>query len=78
MTATVAAPVDAAALLHRMVEIESVSGGEAELAGCLALELADRGFDVQLDAAGNLIAAWGDGARSTALVGHLEDRKSVV
>ena len=43
-----------------------------QLGDGLALELADRGFDVELDAAGNLIAAWGDGARSTALVGHLD------
>jgi LysW-gamma-L-lysine carboxypeptidase len=64
--------VNVAELLTAMVAIPSTSGDEAALATMLVPRLRDAGFDVQVDAAGNVVAAWGDGAETIALVGHLD------
>ncbi len=64
--------VDVAELLTAMVAIPSVSGDEAALAAMLVARLRDAGFDVHVDAAGNVVAAWGDGPETIALVGHID------
>ena len=38
----------------------------------LRLRCRDAGFDVDVDAAGNVVAAWGDGPETIALVGHMD------
>ena len=64
--------IDVAELLTAMVAVPSVSGDEDAVATLLAVRLRDAGFDVDVDAAGNVVAAWGDGAETIALVGHLD------
>jgi [amino group carrier protein]-lysine/ornithine hydrolase len=64
--------VDGVELLTDMVRIDSVSGGESRLAELLAERLASLGFGTRVDAAGNLIATWGDGDHHCALIGHLD------
>lgn len=60
-------------LLHRMVEIPSVSGDEKRLAHFLVDELRDWGFTTYLDEAGNAIARRGDpDAPMILLTGHLD------
>ena len=66
------ASIDAVGTLTDMLRIESVSGAEHALAHWMVGVLDGAGFAVELDAAGNVIATWGDGAVSTALVGHLD------
>jgi acetylornithine deacetylase len=68
-----AAPAPDLELLTRAVEISSVSGDEAELAGYLAGWCADRGIDATVDAAGNLVATRGRGRpHRLLLLGHLD------
>jgi [amino group carrier protein]-lysine/ornithine hydrolase len=64
--------VDVVDLLTAMLSVPSVSGDEEALAAMLVWRLLDAGFDVDVDAAGNVIAAWGDGPETIALVGHLD------
>ena len=64
--------VDVVELLTAMLAVPSVSGDEDALAAMLVWRLLDAGFDVDVDAAGNVIAAWGDGPETIALVGHLD------
>jgi LysW-gamma-L-lysine carboxypeptidase len=64
--------VDVAELLTAMVAIPSISADEAALATMLVARLGDAGFDAHIDAAGNVIAAWGDGPETIALVGHID------
>jgi len=66
------AGVDAAELLTAMLSVPSPSGGEDALVALLASRLLAAGFDVDVDAVGNVIAGWGDGPRTIALVGHLD------
>jgi LysW-gamma-L-lysine carboxypeptidase len=66
------ASIDAVGTLMDMLRIESVSGAEQELARWLVDVLEDAGFAVSINAAGNVIAGWGDGPVCTALVGHLD------
>jgi LysW-gamma-L-lysine carboxypeptidase len=68
----VTAELDGAALLADMLDIDSPSGGEAALASFLVPRLEAIGFDVHIDAAGNLHAAWGAGDTTVALVGHMD------
>ena len=42
------------------------------MASMLVSRLLRAGFDVDVDAAGNVVAAWGDGPETIALVGHLD------
>jgi LysW-gamma-L-lysine carboxypeptidase len=64
--------LDVANLLTAMLSVPSVSGDEEALAAMLVWRLLDAGFDVEVDAVGNVIAAWGDGPETIALVGHLD------
>ena len=64
--------IDAAELLTAMAAVPSVSGDEEALAALLVSRLFAAGFDVEVDAAGNVVAAWGEGPRTIALVGHLD------
>ena len=64
--------VDVVELLNAMLAVPSVSGDEEALAAMLVWRLLDAGFDVDVDAVGNVIAAWGDGPETIALVGHLD------
>jgi LysW-gamma-L-lysine carboxypeptidase len=66
------ASVDAVGTLTEMLRMDSVSGNEQALASWLAEVLDGAGFDVTLDAAGNVIATCGTGPVRTALVGHLD------
>jgi len=68
-----AAPAPDLELLTRAVQISSVSGDEAELAGYLAGWCAERGIDAAVDAAGNLVATRGRGGpHRLLLLGHLD------
>jgi [amino group carrier protein]-lysine/ornithine hydrolase len=64
--------IDVVDLLTAMLAVPSVSGDEDALAAMLVWRLLDAGFDVDVDAAGNVIGAWGDGPETIALVGHLD------
>jgi [amino group carrier protein]-lysine/ornithine hydrolase len=64
--------VDVVDLLTAMLSVPSMSGDEDALAAMLVWRLLAAGFDVDVDAAGNVIAAWGDGPETIALVGHLD------
>ena len=64
--------MDATGLLSEMLAVPSPSGGEDALAALLASRLLTAGFDVTIDGAGNVVAGWGDGPRTIALVGHLD------
>ncbi len=64
--------VDAAELLTAMLAVPSPSGGEDALAALLVSRLLAAGFGVDVDAVGNIVAGWGDGPRTIALVGHLD------
>ncbi|HEY8674068.1 MAG TPA: M20/M25/M40 family metallo-hydrolase [Candidatus Dormibacteraeota bacterium] len=64
--------VDVVDLLTAMLAVPSVSGDEDALSAMLVWRLLDAGFDVDVDAVGNVIAAWGDGPETIALVGHVD------
>jgi len=64
--------IDAAELLTALVSVPSISGDEDAVASMLSLRLRDAGFDAEVDAAGNIVAAWGDGPETIALVGHMD------
>jgi [amino group carrier protein]-lysine/ornithine hydrolase len=64
--------VDVAELLTAMLSVPSPSGEEDAVASLLVSRLLRAGFDVDVDAAGNVVAAWGDGPETVALVGHVD------
>ena len=64
--------VDVAELLTAMLSVPSESGQEDAVASLLASMLLRAGFDVDVDAAGNVVATWGDGPETVALVGHID------
>jgi [amino group carrier protein]-lysine/ornithine hydrolase len=64
--------VDVAELLCAILAVPSPSGQEEAVASLLVSRLLRAGFDVDVDAAGNVIAAWGDGPETIALVGHVD------
>ena len=64
--------IDVAELLTEMLSVPSPSGDEEALASLLVSRLLRAGFDVDVDAAGNVVAAWGDGRETVALVGHID------
>jgi len=59
-------------LVEKLVRIASRSGQEDEVARLLVSELATRGFEAQLDPAGNAVGIIGRGSRQIYLVGHLD------
>ncbi|MGA7987880.1 MAG: [LysW]-lysine hydrolase [Candidatus Dormiibacterota bacterium] len=67
-----ATAVDVVELLTAMLAVPSVSGNEGLLAEMLVTRLDAAGFDAELDDAGNVIAGWGSGPETLALVGHLD------
>ena len=64
--------VDVAELLTAMLSVPSPSGEEDAMASLLVSRLLRAGFDVDVDAAGNVVAAWGAGPETIALVGHID------
>jgi [amino group carrier protein]-lysine/ornithine hydrolase len=66
------ARVDVAELLTAMLSVPSPSGQEDAMASLLVSRLLRTGFEVDVDPAGNVVAAWGDGPETVALVGHLD------
>jgi LysW-gamma-L-lysine carboxypeptidase len=64
--------IDVVELLTAMLAVPSVSGNEGRLAAMLVPCLQAAGFDADVDDAGNVIAAWGSGPETIALVGHLD------
>lgn len=68
--------MDAIALLRRMVEIESLSGAEEELARFLVDAMAELGFDARIDEAGNAVGVRrgpsAERERSIVLLGHMD------
>jgi LysW-gamma-L-lysine carboxypeptidase len=64
--------VDVAELLTAMLSVPSESGQEDAVASLLVSRLLRAGFDVDVDAAGNVVAGWGDGPETVALVGHVD------
>jgi [amino group carrier protein]-lysine/ornithine hydrolase len=64
--------IDVGELLSAMLSVPSPSGQEDAVASLLVSRLLRAGFDVDVDAAGNVVAAWGDGPETIALVGHLD------
>jgi LysW-gamma-L-lysine carboxypeptidase len=71
-TAAEATGIDVAELLLEMLGVPSPSGGESDLALLLTARLSAEGFDVRVDDAGNVVAEWGSGAETVALVGHMD------
>src|ERR1017187_1921666 len=64
--------IDVAELLTAMLSVPSPSGQEDAVASLLVSRLLHAGVDVDGDAAGNVVAAWGDGPGTIALVGHVD------
>lgn len=64
--------MDPLALLRRMVEIPSPSGGEGPLAAFLVETMAGLGFTAEVDPAGNAVGILGDGPTEIVLLGHLD------
>jgi [amino group carrier protein]-lysine/ornithine hydrolase len=64
--------IDVAELLTAMLSVPSPSGQEEAMASLLVSRLLRAGFDVDVDAAGNVVAGWGDGPETIALVGHID------
>lgn len=59
-------------LLHGLVTIESLSGGEGEAVSYLVAEMTRRGLDAHIDAAGNAVGTVGSGERHVVLLGHID------
>ncbi len=64
--------MDPVALLHRMVEIPSLSGQEAALAAFLVETMRGLGFQASIDQAGNAVGILGDGPMEIVLLGHMD------
>lgn len=59
-------------LLRGLIAIPSLSGQEADAVAYLCQEMAARGFDTHVDAAGNAIGTIGQGKRQIVLLGHID------
>ncbi|MDQ3044726.1 MAG: [LysW]-lysine hydrolase [Chloroflexota bacterium] len=70
--AAVHASRDDVELLHGLVAIESLSGGEGEAVTYLCDAMAQRGFRVERDRVGNAIGSVGCGERHIVLLGHID------
>lgn len=60
------------ALLHQLVEIESLSGAEDAAVGFLIGQMEERGFQAEHDRAGNAVGVIGSGERRVVLLGHID------
>lgn len=65
-------------LLRQMVEIQSPSGHECELARFLVREMADLGFRSWVDEVGNAVGELGDGPQEVLLLGHMDTVPGVI
>lgn len=63
---------DDVALLHGLVQVESLSGGERAAVDYLVAEMIRRGFDASVDAAGSAVGHIGSGDRHVVLLGHID------
>ena len=71
--ATLAAPAaDDVDLLHRLVEIPSLSDEEGAAVAELCRQMASRGFRTRVDNAGSAIGEIGHGERRVVLLGHID------
>jgi len=70
--------MDPVALLHRMVEIPSLSAEEAALAAFLVETMRGLGFQASIDEAGNAVGVLGDGPMEIVLLGHMDTVPGVV
>lgn len=70
--------MDPVSLLHRMVEIPSLSGEEGALAAFLVETMRSLGFQASVDEAGNAVGILGDGPREIVLLGHMDTVPGVV
>ncbi len=59
-------------LLRRLVEIESLSDHEGEAVAELVRQMDARGFETEIDNAGNAIGRIGSGDRHVVLLGHID------
>ncbi len=59
-------------LLHGLVAIPSLSGEESAAVRYLTGEMANRGFETEIDGAGNAIGRIGSGDRHVILLGHID------
>ena len=59
-------------LLHGLVAIPSLSGGESDAVRYLTGEMDRLGFQTEVDAAGNAIGRVGSGERHVVLLGHID------
>jgi len=64
--------MDVVEFLQQMLEIESLSGQEQELAEFLVEWMAGWGFDARVDQAGNAVGVMGDGPNEIVLLGHID------
>ncbi|HKG25457.1 MAG TPA: M20/M25/M40 family metallo-hydrolase, partial [Thermomicrobiales bacterium] len=59
-------------LLHGLVAIPSLSGGETKAVAYLCQEMRARGFDAAPDEAGSAVGVIGNGRRRIVLLGHID------
>jgi LysW-gamma-L-lysine carboxypeptidase len=59
-------------LIQTLVGIESLSDREGDAVSYLVGEMARRGFDAEIDAAGNAVGRIGSGERHVVLLGHID------
>ncbi|MGI9252594.1 MAG: [LysW]-lysine hydrolase [Thermomicrobiales bacterium] len=59
-------------LIRRLVEIESLSDHEGAAVAELVRQMDKRGFDAEIDAAGNAVGRIGSGDRHVVLLGHID------
>jgi LysW-gamma-L-lysine carboxypeptidase len=64
--------MDPIALLTRMIEIPSLSGGESALAAFLVETMRTLGFESRVDEAGNAVGVLGSGPTEIVLLGHMD------
>ncbi|MFQ5857269.1 MAG: [LysW]-lysine hydrolase [Anaerolineae bacterium] len=64
--------MDAVEFLRQMLEIESLSRHEQELAEFLVERMDGWGFDAHVDEAGNAVGVVGDGPNEIVLLGHMD------
>jgi LysW-gamma-L-lysine carboxypeptidase len=64
--------VSAGDLLLELLAVPSPTGSEWRLAAALRDRLDGLGFAAQVDAAGSVVASWGEGPREVMLLGHLD------
>lgn len=71
---TAQSPIDPVVLLDEMLRLPSVTGSTDAAAAHLVERSSAAGFDSRVDAAGNVVMRWGDGAPTSdvLLLGHLD------